>query len=290
MAKRLTVLDFFKKYPDEETCLDHIMEVRYGKHCECPKCGRDSTFYRIKKRPAYSCEFCGHHIYPMAGTPFENTRTPLQMWFYAIYLFTTTKHGVPAKELQRQLGVTYKTAWRMGHEIRKYMAKVDGDDGLDGEVEADETYVGGKPRYKGAHRAGRSAHGKTIVFGMVERRGDVIAKVIPNASRATIEPIIEKHVAKTAVMSTDEWVAYDRLGTMGYESGRVNHGTGEWVRGRTHTNTIEGFWSHFKCSVKGTHRAISKKHMQKYLGEFEFRFNFRGLSSDQMLDRLLTAF
>jgi transposase-like protein len=243
------------------------MEVRYGKHSECPKCHKATTFYRIKKRPAYACEFCGHHVSPMAGTPFESTRTPLQMWFYAIYLFTTTKHGVPAKELQRQLGVTYKTAWRMGHEIRKYMAEVDGDSGLGGHVEADETYVGSKPRYRGAHRAGRSGDGKTIVFGMVERGGDLIAKVVPRTNRATIEPIIEKHVAKGSVMSTDEW-----------------------VRGRCHTNTIKGFWSHFKCAVKGTHRSISPQHMQKYLGEFEFRFNLRDLSSERMLDRLLKAF
>jgi transposase-like protein len=290
VAKRLTVLDFFKKYPDEDTCLEHIMEVRYGKHSECPKCHKATTFYRIKKRPAYACEFCGHHISPMAGTPFENTRTPLQMWFYAIYLFTTTKHGVPAKELQRQLGVTYKTAWRMGHEIRKYMAEVGGDDGLGGHVEADETYVGGKPRYRGASRGGRSADGKTIIFGMVERGGDLIAKVVQRTNRATIEPIIEQHVAKGSVMSTDEWVAYDRLNNMGFVHGRVNHGTGEWVRGRCHTNTIEGFWSHFKCAVKGTHRSVSPQHMQKYLGEFEFRFNHRDLTSDRMLDRLLKAF
>jgi transposase-like protein len=290
MAKALTVLDFFKKYPDEETCLDHVMEVRFGKSLDCPKCGKKSTFYRIKKRPAYACEFCGHHLSPMAGTPFENTRTPLQMWFYAIYLFTTTRHGVSAKELQRQLGVTYKTAWRMGHEIRKYMGKVDGDDELDGHVEADESYVGGKPRYIGARKGGRSADGKTIVFGMVERAGNLMTKVIDNASRKTIEPIIAANIAKGATMSTDEWVAYDRLDRMGYTHGRVNHGTGEYVRGTIHTNTIEGFWSHFKCSVKGTHRAISKKHMAKYLGEFEFRFNLRHDTSDQMLDRLLKAF
>jgi transposase-like protein len=178
----------------------------------------------------------------------------------------------------------------MGHEIRKYMAEVDGDDGLGGHVEADETYVGGKPRYRGASRGGRSADGKTIVFGMVERGGDLITKVVQRTNRATIEPIIERHVAKGSVMSTDEWVAYDRLNNMGFVHGRVNHGTGEWVRGRCHTNTIEGFWSHFKCAVKGTHRSVSPQHMQKYLGEFEFRFNLRDLSSEQMLDRLLKAF
>lgn len=157
LAKPLSAIDFFKKYPNEETCLRHIMEVRYGLQSDCPKCDKDATFYRIKKRSAYVCELCGHNIYPMVGTPMENTRTPLQMWFYATYLFTTTKHGVPAKELQRQLWVTYKTAWRMGHEIRNYMAKADNDDDLGGQVEANETYAGGNFRYKGSRRAGRSA-------------------------------------------------------------------------------------------------------------------------------------
>ncbi len=119
------------------------MTIRYGKELECPKCKKASKFHRIKKQPAYSCQFCGHHIHPMVGTPFEKFRTSLQMWFYAIYLFSTSRHGVPAKELQRQLGVTYKTAWRMGHEIRKYTGAVDGDEPLGGHVEIDETMLGG---------------------------------------------------------------------------------------------------------------------------------------------------
>jgi transposase len=106
------------------------MDLRCGRARKCPKCGKATEFYRLTNRPAYSCKLCGHHIYPCAGTPFERTRTSLQSWFYAIYLFTTTRHGVSAKELQRQLGVTYKTAWRMGHEIRKYMGAVAGDAGL----------------------------------------------------------------------------------------------------------------------------------------------------------------
>lgn len=134
MSKPLNIRHFFKLFPDDDSCLDHVFKVRFGKETECPKCGKVSTFHRLKKRPAYSCQHCGHHIHPCAGTPFENTRTPLQLWLYAIYLFTTSRHGVPAKELQRQLSVTYKTAWRMGHEmgheIRKQMDKIDGDDDM----------------------------------------------------------------------------------------------------------------------------------------------------------------
>jgi transposase len=144
--KPLTIREFFKQFPDDEACLQHLFEVRFGQGFACPKCERASKWFRIKAERAYSCQFCGHHLHPTVGTPFEQTRTPLQLWFYAVYLFTTTRHGVPAKELQRQLGVTYKTAWRMGHEIRKHMAEVDGEAPIGGAgetVQVDETFIGG---------------------------------------------------------------------------------------------------------------------------------------------------
>jgi transposase len=140
----LTVRQFFQQFPDDETCLVHLFNLRFGQGYKCPKCERDAKWYLLKSQRAYSCQWCGHHIHPTVGTLFESSRTSLQLWFYAIYLFTTTRHGVSAKELQRQLGVTYKTAWRMGHEIRKYMAQVDGDTKLNGDVEIDETYIGCK--------------------------------------------------------------------------------------------------------------------------------------------------
>ena len=126
-TKSPTVQDFFRRFPDDDACLDHLMDVRYGMASDCPKCERETKWYRVRKEPAYACEWCGWHIHPMAGTPFARTRTPLQMWFHIMFMFTTTRNGVSAKEIQRQLGVTYKTAWRMGHEIRKYMGWVDGD-------------------------------------------------------------------------------------------------------------------------------------------------------------------
>ena len=166
MSKQFTVTDFFKRFPDDDSCINHLMQIRYGFEIDCPKCGKHGNFSKIKKLPAFQCAWCGHHIHPMAGTPFERSRTPLQKWFYAMYLFTTTRHGVSGKELQRQLGVTYKCAWRMGHEIRKFMAATDGDDGLSGHVEIDETYIGGKSEEMG--RPGKNSN-KTAVFGMVER-------------------------------------------------------------------------------------------------------------------------
>ena len=164
---RLTVKEFFARYPDEASCLNHIMEVRYGVRHECRKCGVYGTFHKLEQRRAFSCAHCGDHVYPTAGTVFQDTRTPLQVWLYAIYLFVTTRHGVSGKELERTLGVTYKTAWRMGQQIRILMAKADGFEMLKGHVELDEAYVGDV--HPGV--VGRGAAGKTIVMGLVERGG-----------------------------------------------------------------------------------------------------------------------
>lgn len=143
MASRLTVKQFFAKFPTDDACLTHVMEVRYGMKHTCHGCGIDATFHRIAARKAFSCAHCGHHVYPCAGTIFQDSRTSLQSWFYAIYLFVATLHGVSGKELERSLGVTYKTAWRMGQQIRKLMCDNQGFGLLQGHVEMDEVYVGG---------------------------------------------------------------------------------------------------------------------------------------------------
>src|SRR5271168_2526727 len=148
----LSVREFFARFQTDEACLEHIMEVRYGLRHPCDKCLHVSTFHKLTGRPAYSCAHCGHHIYPCAGTVFQDSRTSLQVWFYAIYLFITTRHGVSGKELQRSLGVTYKTAWRMGQQIRKLMGSTQEFTMLKGHVELDEAYVGG-------HRPGKRGRG-----------------------------------------------------------------------------------------------------------------------------------
>ncbi|MBI2979211.1 MAG: IS1595 family transposase, partial [Rhodospirillales bacterium] len=143
MSQVPTIQQFFQQFPDDDACLDYLMALRFGEVLECPKCLKTGHFTRLKKLPAYACPWCGHHIHPMVGTPFHRSHVPLQKWFYAMYLFTTTRHGVPAKELQRQLGVSYPTAFRMAHKIREYMGHLDGEPPLTGHVEADETYIGG---------------------------------------------------------------------------------------------------------------------------------------------------
>ena len=161
-ADMTTFYEFTQQFPDDEACLKRIMVERYGgTEFDCPKCGAHAKFYRLKRDRAFLCQHCKHHIYPCVGTPMERSRTPVHKWFYAMFLFTTSRHGVAAKELERQLGVTYKTAWRMGHEIRKYMAETDGEwplGGPGGDVEVDETLVGGKVKGKGrGYRGNKTA-------------------------------------------------------------------------------------------------------------------------------------
>jgi transposase len=266
--KTLTIQDFFAKFPNDEACLAHLFELRFGRDYGCPKCGEIGTFRKLAKHPAYTCN-CGHHVHPMQSTIFQDTHTPLAKWFYAIYLFTTTRHGVPAKELQRQLGVSYPTAFRMAHLIRKHMAQADGDDALNGHIEADETWIGG------VTDSDHKYHNKSVVFGMLERGGDVMTKVVPSTEGEILRKHIKENVCLGSTVSTDEYAAYRGLSRMGFSHGSVNHSQDEWVRGVHHTNGIEGFWSMLKRSIRGTHVHVSKKHLSKYLGEFEFRYNLR---------------
>ncbi len=271
MSKPMSIQEFMQMFPDDDACLEHLFKVRYGANFACQRCGEIGKFHKLSKMPAYTCQ-CGDHIHPMVGTPFYNSHTPLQKWFYAMYLFTTTRHGVPAKELQRQLSVNYKTAWRMGHELRKYLGFVDGDPPLSGHIEADETMIGGK---RSGGKRGRGAPGKTVVFGMLERQGNVMTRIVENVRRATLEPHILANVKKGSTVSTDELKSYAKLARHGYEHGAVNHAAEEWVKGIHHTQGIEGFWSILKRSIRGTHVHVSRRHLAKYLVEFEFRWNLR---------------
>ena len=255
------------------------MSVRYGgTTLDCPSCGAEGEFHKLRDRRVYACPHCLFQIAPTANTILHDTRTPLVSWFYAMYLFCTTRHGVSGKELQRQLGVTYKTAYRIGMQIRKLTEQADNFDALlSGHVEIDEAYVGG--RAKDGTR-GRGASNKTIVVGVVQRKGRMVARVVPDATTATLRPIVLETIEPGTTISTDEFRAYSLLTSDGYRHGRVNHKSGEYARYvckslTFHTNTVEGFWRLFKASVRSTHVSISPKHMQRYLNEFAFRVNHR---------------
>jgi transposase-like protein len=287
---KLTVKEFFARFSDDDACLNHIMEVRYGLRHECEKCETYSTFHKLEKRRAFSCAHCGNHVYPTAGTVFQDTRTPLQVWFYAIYLFVTTCHGVSGKELERTLGVTYKTAWRMGQQIRVLMAKADGFEMLKGHVEIDEAYVGG---YSPGD-IGRTAGNKTIVMGLVERGGRTVAEVVPNVKLETLRGVVRRTVEKGSAVSTDELQSYNLLRKDGYDHHAVNHGRKKWTKynyrrnENHHANSVESFWNLFKNSIRSTHIHVSPKYMDRYLREFTFRANHREMSN-AMFDLLVAA-
>lgn len=282
---KLTIRQFFERFPTDDACLDHIMNVRYGMRHTCAKCGTiNATFHRLEKRRAYSCAHCGTHVYPCAGTIFEDSTTKLQLWFYAIYLFVVTRHGVSAKELERQLGVTYKTAWRMGHKIRELLGKSDIHTMLSGHVEVDETYVGGVRKGK----RGRGAEGKTIVVGMKQRGGAMRTAVVENVKKSTLQAVVTSNVEIGSTVSTDELRSYNLLEPHGYVHGTVQHGIGQYVDGAHHVNSVEGFWKLFKDSVRSTHIHISKKHAESYLKEFNFRSNHRSMGN-AMFDLIIAA-
>lgn len=287
MAK-YTFKEFQAEYPNDEACLAKLMEVNYGgTEIVCPGCGTETTFHPMNTRKAYACQDCGYHIYPCAGTIFHKSRTNLTKWFFAMYLMTSTRHGVAAKELQRQLGVTYKCAWRMAHELRKLMSSADHGGPLSGHVEVDETWVGGVRR-KGGKGQGKRRSKKTIVMGIVERDGMLVAGPVPDDSKWTLEPIILENVTPGSTVTTDGHLAYGDLGKT-YKHTAINHAAGEYARGIHHTNTIEGHWSQLKRSIKGTHVHISAKHAWKYIGEFNYRRNYR-ISHTVMFNRLVAAF
>jgi len=258
---KYTIRQFQQDFPTEQACLDYVFHKRYP----------DVTqFYPVKGRKCYANPQ-GKQIHPLKGTIFEKSSTPLTLWFYAIFLFSQAKNGVSAKELERQLGVTYKCAWRIAKQVRSLMS---GDDSpLTGIIEVDEAYIGGKGgnRLKG----GKTISDKTILFGMIERNGNArVRKVISSGVRILV-PQIQANVDKTATIYSDSWRGYDSLVKVGYDHETVNHLHNEWVRNNVHTNTIEGFWSQLKRSINGTYHSVSPKYLQSYADEFAFRYSFR---------------
>jgi len=273
-------MQFMREFPDDAACLEWLWRNRYsedGEHAYCSKCGVERTFKRYataQQRQSWTCTACGLHIHPTAGTIFHKSSTSLHLWFYAMYLMTSTRCGISAKQMERELGVTYKTAWRMANLIRNELMDQEFEV-LDGQVEIDETYVGGKRK---GSRGGRPRAGdphKKPVLGMVERDGRVVATTVDNVRSATLMPQIIERVLPTATVYTDELKSYDKLVRHGYEHNRIYHGAGVYVSGDVHTNTIEGFWSLVKRGIGGVYHSVSQKHLQGYLNEYAWRYSNR---------------
>ena len=267
--KTYTMKNFDQEFPSDDVCLEWIKNHRWPSGIHCLKCQEITKHHRVKNRPCYECDRCGSQVYPTANTIFHKSTTPLRTWFQVIYRMSSTRCGISAKQIQRETGVTYKTAWRMFKQIRTLL----GEDiqSLGNEVEADETYVGGKRH----GTTGRGAEGKTPVFGMAERKGKIIAKVVPDVKKATVLPIVKEKILPQSIIYTDEFPIYDPLPSMGYQHRRIHHATKVYVIGDIHTNTMEGFWSLIKRGISGVYHSVSNKYLQSYLDEYSFRYNHR---------------
>jgi transposase-like protein len=284
-----SLLEFAKEFPDDEACLVWLWRERFapdGEHAHCSRCDAERVFKRYataQKRPCWFCQTCGHRIHPMAGTIFERSSTSLQLWFYAMYLMASTRCGISAKQLERELGVHYKTAWRMFNKIRNQLMTQEGAEPLAGSVEADETFVGGKPRESYRREVARRGWNmqtaywdrKAIVFGAVERGGKLRAEVIPDSRARTLDVKVREFIVPESILYTDDFQAYRQIGRKGYVHRRINHSGRVYVMGDVHTQTIEGFFGLFKNGVRGVYHSVSQKWLQGYVNEYVWRYNRR---------------
>jgi transposase len=282
---RYSMRDFNNEFPNDSACLDYIAAQRLPEGIGmCPECKVERKHHRVGNRTAYACDHCGHHFYPLAGTIFEKSSTSLKTWFYAMYLMGSTRCGISAKQVQRETGVTYKTAWRMFNQIRTLLS--DSDLRLEGPtVEIDETYIGGTRKY-GKGRPMRGDKKKSAVVAIVQRQGRVVAKHVPDVSAKSIYPMIRKHVVPDSVIYTDEFPTYKGIpniklrGATGgtranYKHFTIKHADGIYVRGDIHTNSVEGLWSLIKRGIGGVYHSVSPDNLQSYLDEYCFRYNRR---------------
>lgn len=288
--KRYTIDEFRKDYPNNDACLHKLFELRF-KGLVCPKCESGKEFTRVKHRRSYSCPNCGFQVYPTKDTVFEKTTTPLTYWFYAIFLQTTTRNGVAAKELERQLNVCYKTALRMSHQIKLLMADKKLDK-LEGLVQIDECYIG--MNTKNLHRKERAemykndetpADRKTGVMGFITDDKKIRFEVMDGSK--TFKERVKNNVSKNSTIVTDSHLAYSGLNLHYIKHEVVNHLENEFKRGNYHTNSIENAWSNLKRTIKGTHIHVSKEHLQKYVDEVAFRLMNKD-RQDEMFDIILS--
>lgn len=272
--ERFTFKWFEQMFPDDAACLEWLRGYLYPDGIYCKLCKKVTKHHRVASRPSYSCDHCGHHVHPTAGTIFHKSPTSLKTWFHAIYLMASTRCGISAKQIERETGVTYKTAWRMFNKIRTLL-QGDGKP-LQGSVEMDETYFGGK-RKGGVGRPMRGDKTKTPILGMVERKGRVKAFTVDNVSGATLLSHAKEHILPESTVYTDELYGYDGLSHMdrGYRHRRIKHSATVYVVGDIHTNSVEGFWSLIKRGIGGVYHQVSQKFLQNYLDEYSFRYNHR---------------
>ncbi len=272
--------NFATMFSDDAACLEWLRNHLYPSGIFCKACDRVTKHHRVVSRPSYSCDHCGHHVHPTAGTIFHKSSTSLKTWFHAIYLMASTRCGISAKQIERETGVTYKTAWRMFQQIRKLL--VEDEAPLSGSVEMNEMYHGGKRK----HNVSRPPVGdkkKIPVVGIVQRGGRAIVKATADIQSARLLTMVREYVLPASTIFTDELRNYSGISVLrdkqgrkaGYQHRRINHSSKVYVQGDIHTNSVEGFWSLIKRGISGVYHAVSQKHLQSYLDEYTFRYNHR---------------
>ncbi len=266
----MNLMKLMEQYGNEDACRDTLEKLRWHDGIQCPRCGSKSI-RNSYTRDQFDCASCGYQFSVTSGTIFHDSHLPLMKWFVAVYLMVESRKGISANQMKRTLNVSYKTAWYLCHRIRNAMI-TDTKKQLNGIVEVDETWVGGKMKNVGHGFKGN----KVLAVGAVERDGDVVLEAIKHADRETLHKFIHSHTAPdTEAIYTDDWPAYDGIADHDTRHETVNHSAEEWVRGDVHTNSVENIWSLLKRSIVGSYHQVSKKHLNAYLDELEWRFNNR---------------
>jgi len=278
----LNLSSIAKHFSDEDAAYQFVESLRWTSGPVCPHCAvigeatllageRKTRKGNVSTRRLWQCNACRGQFSVLVGTIFEDSHIPLSKWLLGIHMMSAGKNGVSAMELHRTLDIAYRSAWHMAHRIRHAMAHESWNKPLEGTVEADETYVGGKAKGK----RGRGAANKTPVVSLVERDGNVRSATMTNVTGANVQQRLQENVSPDATLMTDAYPVYRKPGQAFAAHEVVDHGKGEYVRGDAHTNTVEGYFSQLKRSIDGTYHAVSAQHLDRYLAGFDFRYNSR---------------
>ena len=284
-----SLMQMMETFSDEQVCIDHLRAIRWKDGAYCPYCG-STKVYHFSDGRTHKCGDCRQRFSIKVGTIFEDTKLPLRKWFMAIWMVTSHTKGIASTQLAKDLKITQKSAWFLLHRLRHAARTKSFNKPLEGIIEADETYIGGKEKNKHAHKKTPGSQGganKKVVMGIMERNGELRATTILNADAKTLKAQIEANVAPGSNVMTDEHRGYTGIGDK-FHHHTVNHSIGQYVKHYfIHTNGLENAWSLFKRKIDGIHHWVSGEHLDRYLCEFTFRHNRRKMGEGQRVNALL---